>query len=674
MLFATVSVAAHAQGNFPDSPANHWAYEALSKLKNEGLLVGYPDGLFRGARPASRYELAVAVFAAYKSLKDSSDHLEQLIANLPKNDSAEQIAELKAALADIQSKVNALSQYGDDLANLHKLTDTFEKELESLGVNVEEMRKDLSSLADRVINLEKKKPAVEILGDLNLWVGAGNSVDDHYGLNKDGRVTGTSNNNPLSNVFSPVDNPAGLTQDLTILHEAAFKLRSTNETGPKWSGTFVVGNMFSTPFDGFPDTNLAFGSQSSVLNPTGGSPLTGYSEGPQDFYIQDLQLEVPFKIGNVPVKGTFGRVPYKVNPLLFQRPDTTSYFSNPRWDDHKYRIDGGVLNFALGHTQVDLFGGSINKAKSAKGVDLFNLQIAGAIEKDNITDVGGDGGEETLAARKVTRGAGGSYFPIHQLGGASLHSKLGDLNLGVAYLWLDAAQDYIFSGQIGNQIQLFGGELGYEVGHWDIASHYGKAKLTQGNDNVNDDNNEAWDARVGYETGALELSGSYRAVEANYVAPGDWGRLGVERNPTNLGGWTGQARLALGPKWRLSGSYGQDKGLSNDFTQATLFDKDTTVDRYKVALSYVANAKTTYTLGFESSQFKKLVYPALTTDTSDPKYKWTTFTISHKAAKNTLVSVSYEVSDITNDFQVTTPGTGARFKGGFLTTQVMVKF
>ena len=45
---------AFAQNNFPDVPENHWAYEALAKLKTDGLLVGYPDGLFRGNRPASR--------------------------------------------------------------------------------------------------------------------------------------------------------------------------------------------------------------------------------------------------------------------------------------------------------------------------------------------------------------------------------------------------------------------------------------------------------------------------------------------------------------------------------------------------------------------------------------------------------------------------------------------
>ncbi|HZH98073.1 MAG TPA: S-layer homology domain-containing protein, partial [Fimbriimonadaceae bacterium] len=58
VLTAGVMTSAMAQDNFPDVPDNHWAYEALARMKREGLLVGYPDGLFRGNRPASRYELA----------------------------------------------------------------------------------------------------------------------------------------------------------------------------------------------------------------------------------------------------------------------------------------------------------------------------------------------------------------------------------------------------------------------------------------------------------------------------------------------------------------------------------------------------------------------------------------------------------------------------------------
>ena len=63
VLAVGMTAPAFAQDQFPDVPANHWAYEALARMKRDGLLVGYPDGLFRGGRPASRYELAVAMHA-----------------------------------------------------------------------------------------------------------------------------------------------------------------------------------------------------------------------------------------------------------------------------------------------------------------------------------------------------------------------------------------------------------------------------------------------------------------------------------------------------------------------------------------------------------------------------------------------------------------------------------
>lgn len=33
---------------FPDVPPDHWAYDAVHNLKRNGVLVGYPDGTFRG--------------------------------------------------------------------------------------------------------------------------------------------------------------------------------------------------------------------------------------------------------------------------------------------------------------------------------------------------------------------------------------------------------------------------------------------------------------------------------------------------------------------------------------------------------------------------------------------------------------------------------------------------
>ena len=51
-----------------DIPANSWAYQAIVDLVNDGIIIGYPDGTFKGNRPLTRYEAAVLVERAVQYL------------------------------------------------------------------------------------------------------------------------------------------------------------------------------------------------------------------------------------------------------------------------------------------------------------------------------------------------------------------------------------------------------------------------------------------------------------------------------------------------------------------------------------------------------------------------------------------------------------------------------
>ncbi len=46
---------------FPDIPSDHWAYDAVAKLVDEGLITGMPDGNYHGSEPMNRYAVAVLV-------------------------------------------------------------------------------------------------------------------------------------------------------------------------------------------------------------------------------------------------------------------------------------------------------------------------------------------------------------------------------------------------------------------------------------------------------------------------------------------------------------------------------------------------------------------------------------------------------------------------------------
>ncbi len=53
-----------AENPFTDVPANHWAYDAVRMLAEDGVLEGYGDGTFRGDRLMNRYEMAEIVAKA----------------------------------------------------------------------------------------------------------------------------------------------------------------------------------------------------------------------------------------------------------------------------------------------------------------------------------------------------------------------------------------------------------------------------------------------------------------------------------------------------------------------------------------------------------------------------------------------------------------------------------
>jgi len=56
------AVPCFAQANPAETvPFDHWAYDAVQKLVDQGIIIGYPDGTFRGNRVMTRYEFAMAI-------------------------------------------------------------------------------------------------------------------------------------------------------------------------------------------------------------------------------------------------------------------------------------------------------------------------------------------------------------------------------------------------------------------------------------------------------------------------------------------------------------------------------------------------------------------------------------------------------------------------------------
>jgi len=637
-----------AQENFPDVPDNHWAYEALKTMKADGLLVGYPDGLFRGGRPASRYELAVAIHATYQKLKGLYDGLDSqlktLSASLDDKASKADLQALRDALAVAQNDINGMKAWGDDIANLKKLAGTFEKEIASLGVDVEAMKKDIGDLKDRVSALEKRKPAVDIHGTVDLLALAGYSTSDRYGVTVDGKPTGVGRGD-----YSTV--PSGVTRDLSVLHEGALTFSGTNEQGPKWQATLVVSNMLAPGYTEGSIYGAGLGSQTG----TSSSP---YAEADQTVYFQDFTVSFDTSLLGQNFSAVVGRTGYKVSPMIFQRPDNTPYFANDRWDNGKYMFDGAILTMNLGPAKLDVVGGKTN-TQTASGNSNGYIQPL---------TVGRVGSPWSASARPVgLNDANQLNMPVDQFLGLNLTTPITDkATLNLAYLWLDSNSVGTYaSTESYNRLTVYGGDLKVNLGDISVDGGYSKSVLNYNEHNVIDDANEAWFVNAGYKTSNWGVGAGYKEIGTNYAAPGDWGRIGLWWNPVDIKGVSANAYANLTSNLSLKAAGGWYSGVDDSWSS---WGEDQKVDNYTVDLGYKLWSGWDLNLGWEYVQYHGV-------GDVKPQEQWYNIGLNYGMSANTKLSILWQISDY--DAKGDTAwyvNNQNRATGGLITTQLSVKF
>lgn len=154
-LFCAASLPAFAAQNpFSDVPADHWSYDALSQLTQDGIIEGYGDGTFRGQQPITRYEMAQMVAKA--------------MANHP-------------------------NVTGNDKALLDKLTTEYSDELQNLGVRVANLERNADGtkfsgyfyLREQSQHLKDKRAHTAKTNSVNSgWLDLvmTNKVNDHWNV------------------------------------------------------------------------------------------------------------------------------------------------------------------------------------------------------------------------------------------------------------------------------------------------------------------------------------------------------------------------------------------------------------------------------------------------------------------------------------------------------------
>jgi hypothetical protein len=671
VLSLVVVIPAMAQDNFPDVPDNHWAYDALKRMKSEGLLVGYPDGLFRGNRPATRYELAVAVHATYVHLRNMIDNLNsQIMAiqdQLKNTASQSDLANLRSALEALQNQVNA---QGQDIADLKKMAATFEKELAALGVDVQQMKKDLGDLADRVTDLENRLP-VDISGSVDFVMIGGYGDDDFgglFGISLDGRPTGVGRGQYQGTNVN-------ITRDLTMMHEASLTLTSAKKTGPKFRLTTVIGNMLNGSGSGFND--IAGQNGAGMGNQSHGAFQAAFGEADEDLYIQNASVMFDTSVYGLGFGVEAGRFGFKVSPYVMQRADLTPYYANDRWDNGEWSIDGALLGFSFGNVKLNVVAGRTTNAGAG-----FNGNPA------NNTSTGGVFVQELEAGRSTinsvfpgSRPVGVNYgeLPIDQMLGVTANLPLmKDGGLNLAYLWLDSNNPVGTPDGNANRTTVFGGDAHFSFGNFLVNAGYSQSNLMYNDTARVDEDNSAWYANVGLESGRWGAKLGFRSIDPLFAAPGDWGRIGMWWNPVDIEGFQASAHFNLSDDVRLSAMAEGYKGRETD---NSILSNDDEIRRYTVGVEYKMASNYDLSLGIEDVRWdldsSNVMNPGGNGGVIE---RWYDIGFGWTLGDNAKLRFLYQISDykalqMGAPFGVQGPnGTSQAARGGLITTQLSVKF
>lgn len=96
--FALTGATVNAQA-FPDIPAGHWAGDAVQRIADLGIVIGFPDGTYRGNEGFTRYQAALVISRLLDVIRADMDAMKAM--------TDADIAALRNALQELASDVAA---------------------------------------------------------------------------------------------------------------------------------------------------------------------------------------------------------------------------------------------------------------------------------------------------------------------------------------------------------------------------------------------------------------------------------------------------------------------------------------------------------------------------------------------------------------------------------------
>ena len=110
LVIGAASTTFAAANPFSDVPRDHWAYDAVTQLANDGVVEGYGDGTFRGDRNITRYEMAQMVAKAMA--KDNLSSSDRALVDRLAAEFADELNNLGVRVANLEKHADMVKWNG----------------------------------------------------------------------------------------------------------------------------------------------------------------------------------------------------------------------------------------------------------------------------------------------------------------------------------------------------------------------------------------------------------------------------------------------------------------------------------------------------------------------------------------------------------------------------------
>ncbi len=489
---------AFAQQAFTDVPTDHWAYDAVRLLVDDGIILGYPNGTFGGKRAITRYEFAVAIARLVQYIPElvpggtaglTREELDRALQDYAK----------KSEIPTVPSLANLATK--QDLEAIRKLVDEFRDELASLGVDVDTLKRQVADLTCRVDILEAEARRVKFTGDANVFAIA----NDH----RSGSVPAVDLDNRTIPFTATLGRTIGVVRDFDLNVTGRISQSTTA------NATINYGNYLNylVAVDDYVD-----GVRQTSRNDT--RTVGGLTHDFVDaFFPYYAYIEAALGVGSVSV----GRFPIQFTPYTLKKIDVDSYTTILKTDSGYYPMDGISLANSFGGVNLVLF--------AAKN-DLNDYLVNGLTgqPRNNIGVFNQIGGNSV----------GGLTDLITQTAGARAIVGIpwsGNLGLTFYQAWSQGEFDALASW---DQARVYGADLTIPIGMFSFGGSWTQSTaLVRSNavgvTDVNDDAS-AWDGRFGATVGKLGIGAGYKSIGHNFTAAGFWDKIGHWTNPVNVKG------------------------------------------------------------------------------------------------------------------------------------------